>query len=161
KGGRSAGAGDLASLQALRAHVQPARSAVHQRPNALHVRIPPAWGPPMRVRDLHPEPGFLSADVADPCHGQGMVTVDPHVAGFRNPVLIRWPGGRGVAGTGATRPLPTAPRLPRRRRPPREARTFRCGRRRRSVAQREVTKAVEWETAWPALPGCGRPARRW
>ena len=71
----SAGANDLAGLQALRADVQPARRAVHQDPNPLDVRIPPAVGPAVRVRHLHAEEWSLPAYFAHCSHGQGMVAV--------------------------------------------------------------------------------------
>jgi DinB superfamily len=44
-GGTRSGAGDLASLEAGRAHVQPrARATVHAGPNGLDVRVPTAVG---------------------------------------------------------------------------------------------------------------------
>src|SRR3989442_12529568 len=60
-------------LEAGGADVEPARSPVHQGADLLDVGVPPAWRTAMRVGDLHPESGLLPADIADGCHGQGMV----------------------------------------------------------------------------------------
>src|SRR6266542_97056 len=69
----SAGANDLAGLDALGADVQPTRGPVHQGPNPLDVRIPPSVGTAMRVGHLLSEEGRLSAHVAHGSHSLGMV----------------------------------------------------------------------------------------
>ena len=62
-------AGDLAGLQARRADRDtPPVSRGYERPDSLHVRIPPTVGAAMRVRDGHAEAGPFAADVADAGH---------------------------------------------------------------------------------------------
>src|SRR3990170_8273227 len=69
----SDGALDLAGFQAARADVQALRGTVHQRADALHVRVPAPRGPAVGVGDLLAEERLLPADVADGCHGPGRV----------------------------------------------------------------------------------------
>src|SRR5699024_9997201 len=65
------GAGDFARLDAGRAHVHPLAGAVVQaRMHRLDVRVPTAFGPPVRVRDGHSEAGSLGTDVADGSHSR-------------------------------------------------------------------------------------------
>src|SRR3954463_9803849 len=69
-GSRSSAAGDLAGLEARRAHVHALVVArgdpgVHD----LHVRVPAAVGPTVRVRHRLPEPRALRAHVTDGSHG--------------------------------------------------------------------------------------------
>src|SRR5688572_32574477 len=52
---RSAGALDLARLDAAGAGVEALRAAVDQGPHLLDVGVPAASGPDMRVGDAHPE----------------------------------------------------------------------------------------------------------
>src|SRR5204863_2504215 len=53
--------------------VEPAGRAVHHSSNLLDVRVPPPGRTAMGVGHPHAESGLLPADVADGCHGLGMV----------------------------------------------------------------------------------------
>src|SRR4051812_30084634 len=57
--------GDLAGLEAGRAHVDPLRRAVHDRAHPLHVRVPAPLRAPVRVAQLHAEDRLLAAHIAD------------------------------------------------------------------------------------------------
>ena len=60
---------DLAGLQAGRAHGDPTAGAGRdERAHLLHVRVPPAVGAAVGVRDGHAEAGPLAADIADAGH---------------------------------------------------------------------------------------------
>src|SRR5680860_115290 len=61
-------AGDLAGLQARRAHVEPLGRRAHHRAHALDVRVPSAGRPAVRVRDAVAEARPLAADVAVGSH---------------------------------------------------------------------------------------------
>src|SRR6266568_1713286 len=63
------GAGDLACLQARGAHGEAlAGAGSHERADGLHVRVPPAVGAAVGVRDGHAEARALAADIADAGH---------------------------------------------------------------------------------------------
>ena len=66
---RSDVARHLARLEAGRAHVETLGSAVHESAHALNVRVPPAVGPHVGVRDALAEDGALAANVAHSSHG--------------------------------------------------------------------------------------------
>ena len=61
-------ANDLVRLQALGAHIQALGGAFNQSTDALDVRVPPAVGPHMRVRDALAEARSLTADVTNGSH---------------------------------------------------------------------------------------------
>src|SRR5581483_12058742 len=64
----SQGFGDLAGLQAPRAHVDPARRPVVVDPDPLEVRVKPPPGGHHRVATAVAERGALLAHMTDLCH---------------------------------------------------------------------------------------------
>ena len=64
----TSGASDFASLEAGSAHVLALRGAADQRANPLDIRIPAPLRASVRMRDVVPEAGALTADIAGGSH---------------------------------------------------------------------------------------------
>src|SRR4051794_19271016 len=64
---------DLAGLEAARTDVETLRRPVHERTNALHVRVPPPVRPAVGVGDPLAEERLFPADVAHGYHGSPSV----------------------------------------------------------------------------------------
>src|SRR5262245_21599214 len=95
----------LARLEAGGAHVDATRCAVHDGAHLLHIRVPPALRPAVRVAELHAETRLLAADLAHGCHDENssLPLRTPSASGRSGPVQL---AGRTAERSSAAPPAP-------------------------------------------------------